>query len=77
MPLAPSAFRQMSNEHVPLKFHMTIKLSEISKSTDILIELLYVRIYGNKYIVPLNVRLQIGKCTAQGYPYFPYVSYNV
>jgi len=34
---------------------MTKKLSKISKSIEVLLELLYVRIFGNKYIFLLNV----------------------
>jgi len=57
-------FSISTDERVPLKFLMTKKLSEISKSTEVSIELLYVRIFGNKYIFPLNVPLRIGKCTS-------------
>jgi len=51
-------FSSSTDEHVPLKFLMTEKLSKISKSTEVLIELLYVRIFGNKCIFLLNVPLQ-------------------
>jgi len=45
---------------------MTKKPREISKSTEVLIELLHVRMFGNKYIFPLNVPLQIDKYTPRG-----------
>jgi len=54
-------FSISTDEHAPLKFLMTKKLSEISKSTEVSTWLLCVRIFGNKYIFPLNVPLQIGK----------------
>ena len=50
-------FSNSIDEHVHLKVLMTKRLSKISKSTEVLIELLYVRIFGNKckYIFLLNV----------------------
>jgi len=65
-------FSMPTDDHVPLKFHVTKKLSEISKSTEVSIELVYVRIFGNKYIFSLNVPLQIGKCTPSDRQMYPF-----
>jgi len=48
-------FSILTDEHVPLKFLMAKKLSKLSKSTEVLIQLLYVRIFECNYIFPLNV----------------------
>jgi len=52
-------FSISTDEHVPLTFLVKKKLSKILKSTEVLIEFLYIRIFGNKYkyIFPLNVPL--------------------
>ena len=61
-------FSISTDEHIPLKFLMTKKTGRntLSKSTEVLTELLYVRIFGKKYFFLLNVPLQIRKCTPRG-----------
>ena len=51
-------FSMFTHEHVPLKLLLAQKVSKQQKPTEFLIELLYFRIFWNKYFPPSIANLK-------------------